>query len=421
MWPTLSNPNKYCRTATTLAAPASCRFEFTTRIVQILVIGSTVSLQVRGSIPLFWRQPSAWQLRPPVFLQPTSSHSLQEHATALRTHLCDLVNSYFVPLWSTNTNNGSSGCKGGQGGLRCAVGYDHSNAVRNTASVPRRQSVFMINLVDKKGVQAQLGVLWHRVLQSVTGGGRLQSGGASGQVFPRFGYFHDTPVNYTSSRSTDTVNVTDTSDAALLDRNATTHLHATLEVSQQDLIALHCERNISGAVVDAESESVSCSSRGLAASKTKQCAEPSVDGLTSKQGNATHSVPVDTHLVWFDYHHKCRRSSEATLEIYDILQHAIRSGEGYGVYEHSNHTRVASTQQHVVRTNCMDCLDRTNVLQSVVSRWVLLRQLASLSALSAAHVATDMKIRSMRRNSSVSADDCKDLKLPDQVGIIHIC
>lgn len=32
-------------------------------------------------------------------------------------------------------------------------------------------------------------------------------------------------------------------------------------------------------------------------------------------------------------------------------------------------------QNGVIRTNCMDCLDRTNVVQSVIARNVLLNQL----------------------------------------------
>lgn len=45
-------------------------------------------------------------------------------------------------------------------------------------------------------------------------------------------------------------------------------------------------------------------------------------------------------------------------------------------------TRVSHRQISVVRTNCMDCLDRTNVVQSVISRWVLTRQLQELGILS---------------------------------------
>lgn len=45
--------------------------------------------------------------------------------------------------------------------------------------------------------------------------------------------------------------------------------------------------------------------------------------------------------------------------------------------------KVVLKQTSVVRTNCMDCLDRTNVVQSVVSRWVLNRQLRDIGILGA--------------------------------------
>lgn len=37
------------------------------------------------------------------------------------------------------------------------------------------------------------------------------------------------------------------------------------------------------------------------------------------------------------------------------------------------------TQNGVFRTNCMDCLDRTNVVQSVLGRNILLSQLHSVN------------------------------------------
>lgn len=37
--------------------------------------------------------------------------------------------------------------------------------------------------------------------------------------------------------------------------------------------------------------------------------------------------------------------------------------------------RLAKEQTSVVRTNCMDCLDRTNVVQSMLAKHVITRQL----------------------------------------------
>lgn len=43
-------------------------------------------------------------------------------------------------------------------------------------------------------------------------------------------------------------------------------------------------------------------------------------------------------------------------------------------------------QTSVVRTNCMDCLDRTNVVQSTLARWVLNRQLREVGILQSTEV-----------------------------------
>ncbi|KAG0332440.1 hypothetical protein BG004_001268 [Podila humilis] len=59
---------------------------------------------------------------------------------------------------------------------------------------------------------------------------------------------------------------------------------------------------------------------------------------------------------------------------FDFHQESELSKFGY--------TGNSSKQTSVVRTNCMDCLDRTNVVQSVIARWVLTRQLQEVGVLS---------------------------------------
>lgn len=43
-------------------------------------------------------------------------------------------------------------------------------------------------------------------------------------------------------------------------------------------------------------------------------------------------------------------------------------------------------QTSIVRTNCMDCLDRTNVVQSMLAKWVLNRQLRDVGILQSTEV-----------------------------------
>jgi hypothetical protein len=55
------------------------------------------------------------------------------------------------------------------------------------------------------------------------------------------------------------------------------------------------------------------------------------------------------------------------------------NGYGYTHIEVRNRTATKkSSQTGVFRTNCMDCLDRTNVVQSVIARNILHRQLTVL-------------------------------------------
>ncbi|CAI6762483.1 ANM_collapsed_G0032060.mRNA.1.CDS.1 [Saccharomyces cerevisiae] len=42
-----------------------------------------------------------------------------------------------------------------------------------------------------------------------------------------------------------------------------------------------------------------------------------------------------------------------------------------------NTVEIVNEQHSVVRTNCMDCLDRTNVVQSVLAQWVLQKEFES--------------------------------------------
>jgi hypothetical protein len=56
-------------------------------------------------------------------------------------------------------------------------------------------------------------------------------------------------------------------------------------------------------------------------------------------------------------------------------------------YCHYNATNVQApylqkSQTSVIRSNCMDCLDRTNVVQSTIAKWVLTKQLQELRILS---------------------------------------
>ncbi|KAG0350434.1 hypothetical protein BG005_010051 [Podila minutissima] len=87
----------------------------------------------------------------------------------------------------------------------------------------------------------------------------------------------------------------------------------------------------------------------------------------------------------FDFHHECSKMKWHRVSLLLDHFHEELLSQGYFKAQISKDgaEQVSQKQTSVVRTNCMDCLDRTNVVQSVVSRWVLNRQLREIGVLGA--------------------------------------
>lgn len=78
---------------------------------------------------------------------------------------------------------------------------------------------------------------------------------------------------------------------------------------------------------------------------------------------------------WFDFHSACKGMKFENVSILlETLQSSLNSF-GWIVKQDDRNIRQ---QTGILRTNCMDCLDRTNVTQSAVAGWVLQQQLAEL-------------------------------------------
>ncbi|CCE63844.1 hypothetical protein TPHA_0F03640 [Tetrapisispora phaffii CBS 4417] len=81
------------------------------------------------------------------------------------------------------------------------------------------------------------------------------------------------------------------------------------------------------------------------------------------------------HYIYFDFHHECRNMKWNKVKILiDVLQkNGFKSSNTFHKVENAagETVRISSEQDAVIRTNCMDCLDRTNVVQSVIAHWVL--------------------------------------------------
>ena len=77
---------------------------------------------------------------------------------------------------------------------------------------------------------------------------------------------------------------------------------------------------------------------------------------------------------WFDFHNICRGMK---FENVSILMDSLGSFlDTIGWTTRDNDGKLTSLQQGIVRTNCMDCLDRTNVVQSAIAQRILSNQLA---------------------------------------------
>lgn len=119
----------------------------------------------------------------------------------------------------------------------------------------------------------------------------------------------------------------------------------------------------------------------------KEAYERAVDKLHNPQ----------VHYTYYDFHHECKGMKfERVMDLIDRLQtQGLKSSDYFGMED----GKVISRQGSVVRTNCMDCLDRTNVVQGTLARWVLNHQLRSIGILSAGEqVETQIEFMHVYRN-----------------------
>lgn len=97
-------------------------------------------------------------------------------------------------------------------------------------------------------------------------------------------------------------------------------------------------------------------------------------------------------LVWFDFHEECKNMKYENLSrLLDQIADDI-DNFGYFYIETAKEKDIVSSgladkaerptkknvQKGIFRTNCMDCLDRTNVVQSVIARQLMLTWMAKV-------------------------------------------
>ena len=97
------------------------------------------------------------------------------------------------------------------------------------------------------------------------------------------------------------------------------------------------------------------------------------------------------HYVYFDFHNETKglKWHRAQLLLDHLKDGLVAGGYFHGIDMPTGGVDVRSKQTAVVRTNCMDCLDRTNVVQSMLGRWTLTRMLIDLGMLRPGETAQD--------------------------------
>jgi hypothetical protein len=96
--------------------------------------------------------------------------------------------------------------------------------------------------------------------------------------------------------------------------------------------------------------------------------EQSIKRLNEESGPEADKVGFE----WFDFHAVCRGMKFENVSF--LLQTLGPQLEDYGSSVSVN-DRLVAQQKGVLRTNCMDCLDRTNVCQSSFAKYMLDLQL----------------------------------------------
>ncbi|XP_042407784.1 phosphoinositide phosphatase SAC8-like isoform X1 [Zingiber officinale] len=127
--------------------------------------------------------------------------------------------------------------------------------------------------------------------------------------------------------------------------------------------------------------------------------------LTDKEGEegqlseafsaAIQNLPY-VRYVPFDFHHACAKGNFDNLQLlYNQIKDQVES-QGYFLMKIDG--QILLEQKGVIRSNCIDCLDRTNVTQSYLAQKSLNLQLQQLGAFSASEcISTHTDIYEMFR------------------------
>jgi hypothetical protein len=129
-------------------------------------------------------------------------------------------------------------------------------------------------------------------------------------------------------------------------------------------------------------------------SESKQADQLTDEKFRTLSSRVQHQEYDRLHYVYFDFHNETKglkwyRAELLLEQLHDAL---LKQQYFRGVDMPANaegRLEVRNRQTSVVRTNCMDCLDRTNVVQSMLARWTLNRMLTDLGILQRGETFSD--------------------------------
>lgn len=112
------------------------------------------------------------------------------------------------------------------------------------------------------------------------------------------------------------------------------------------------------------------------------------------EASQKHQQYARLHYIYFDFHNETKGLKWHRAQILlDQLIDGLESGQYFRGLDMpadaQGRLEIRNQQTAVVRTNCMDCLDRTNVVQTMLARWTLTRQLRDVGVLRPGESADD--------------------------------
>ncbi|KAJ8303637.1 hypothetical protein KUTeg_020033 [Tegillarca granosa] len=113
------------------------------------------------------------------------------------------------------------------------------------------------------------------------------------------------------------------------------------------------------------------------------------EGLLEKSFSQciTNSQNQNVRYEYFDFHHECKRMRWDRLSI--LVNRLAEDTKRFGCFMLQKDGTVVSHQNGIFRTNCIDCLDRTNVVQSLFARVIAEEQLKRLGVLEGGQSVAD--------------------------------